>query len=421
MLRRRRDVQRSSHFGAPFLVYWVLMTTVGLAAVNSQNNLLFWILSVLVTALLLSGIVSGWMLSGLSVHRLDPGRGAVGEPLLLRYRLRNRNRMGPAFDVRIEDLPARGGATFRRFMTPASAWVMHIGPREAVHGEAVFWPLTRGEACFDCVRVMTAFPFGLLRKSFTISQPARTLIYPRLYHLRRGVLTSLVSGGPLGTHATSHSGPGDDFYGLREYRPGDSLRHVAWKRTANRDQVICVEHSQPSPPRLRLVLNLTRPTEALRRGGADAAAARQGEEDAISLAASIACAADEAGFEVGLTVLGCRLSPLPPRRGARHLGRLMSGLALIDLDQERLPPQRQPGEPVRVAVVAIHPGRVEPGVVSGAAWHLSSDQLPRLSAGPVGWDPQRNLSWIRGGRGSAEESATPARPSAPAPGEGQAA
>ena len=42
-------------------------------------------------------------------------------------------------------------------------------------------------------------------------------------------------------------GAGDDYYGLREFRRGDSLRQVAWKRTAFLDQLVCIERTGPAP------------------------------------------------------------------------------------------------------------------------------------------------------------------------------
>src|SRR5690606_27669822 len=129
------------------------------------------------------------------VRRLDPRHGAVGEPMVVRYAVTNTSRFLPALSLRIEETSsqkARHGETaavagrrlWSRFMAPASAWVMHVGPRETVHGEAVFWPTRRGEAHFDLLTISTSFPFGIIRKSITISQRQHTLIFPRLYTLK---------------------------------------------------------------------------------------------------------------------------------------------------------------------------------------------------------------------------------------------
>jgi uncharacterized protein (DUF58 family) len=265
-------VTRRYHLSLPAVSFMVLVILVAILAMNSQNNLLFWLFGAMVALLFVSGLVSGFMMLGLRVHRIDPRQGAVGEPLVVRYRLVNRNRLLPAFNIHVEDLaeapvpwrdrlraalglaaaaPAPTRDEFRRIMKPARAWVMHVGPRETVHGEAIFWPTGRGPVTFDRVRIWTTFPFGLIKKSVTVRQPSRTLIHPRRYEMRRGVLSAVTPPGPLGMRVTPHAGSGDDYYGLREYRPSDSLRHIAWKRTANLDQVVCVEHTRVSPPKLR--------------------------------------------------------------------------------------------------------------------------------------------------------------------------
>jgi uncharacterized protein (DUF58 family) len=409
-------VSRRYHFNAPFVIFCAVVLAIGLAALNSQNNLLFWIFGALVGALFVSGVVSGLMMMALDVRRIDPGHGTVGEPLIVRYQIRNRSRWVPVFDIEVEDLAeastpfwrrqadaasallrnrlrvaaarsdfhaqqaARSGATFQRLMRPARAWVMHVGPRETVHGEAVFWPAARGEARFETIRIRTSFPFGLVRKSIAVRQPAHTLVYPRLFALRRGVLRAFGGEGPMGMKVTSRAGGGDDYYGLREYRVGDPLRHIAWKRTAGREEIVCVEHAQPSPPRMRVLLNL-----------AAEGVTRRLEEEAISLAASILHAADGAGFEVGLSILGRPQPTLPVRRSHRHLTKMMAALASIDLER---PPAGRPPASHRhldsMGLVVIHPDRVDQTVGRADAWHLSARQVDQLTSVPLGWDPTRN-------------------------------
>src|SRR5688572_26464249 len=173
----------------PGLIYIGLTVLTGLAAMNNQNNLLFWIFGVLIAAAIISITLATFVLRCSHVRRLDPHYGAVGEPLLIRYAVTNRSRWMSIFNIHIGEQPLHhaskaGGERsggWHRLMRPASAWVMHAGPGEMVHGEAMFWPLARGEAAFDRVCVHTNFPFGVIRRSRVISQPQHTLIYPMLY------------------------------------------------------------------------------------------------------------------------------------------------------------------------------------------------------------------------------------------------
>ncbi len=372
----RSSIARRYHLHLPALAYAGLTILVGLAAVNRQNNLLFWVLGVMLSGLLVSGLVSGIMMQSLRVRRLVAGHGLVGEPLAVRYWVTNRSRFLPAFGLHIEELPVDDPAGWPRLMAPARAWVMHLGPRVTVHGEAVFWPTHRGEVRFDRLRIWTTFPFGIIKKSITISQPQHTLIYPLLYELNREVLRAVEPQGLAGSRISQHTGAGDDYYGMREFRPGDSMRHIAWKRTACLDELVCLQRTKPTPPRLRVVVNLRSP------------ASRRLEELAISLAASIVHEADLAGFEIGLSLPGTDRPAILTRRSHWHRARVLSALAAIDLDAPRVRSGPLPttyGE--RAAQIIINPDRIDPTIGREDAVDLSARQMGRLTVRPIGWDP----------------------------------
>lgn len=386
--------RRRYHLRFVGFVYIALAVLVGVAAANRPNNLLVWVFGVMLSAVLLSGIVSGLMMLGIRVTRLDPRHGRVGEPLLLRYAITNRSRLVPAFNLNVTEHFDRGdespGRSDRRrrsaakteAVADADAWIMHAGPGETVHGEAVVWPRRRGPIRFDRLEVWSSFPFGLIRKSIEFSQPQETLIHPRVHRLRPELLRSIAMTGSGGMRSNRRLGDGLDFYGTREYRSGDSVRQIAWKRGAGLDQLVVVERTQPSPPRLRVVLNLLRPTGELRLDPDDHRHARDLEEDAISLAASLLANAESAGYEVALTVLGLDVPPLPLRRGYRHLQRLMAALAGLDLDQPRLPrDSAATADFERAAMVVVSPDRSDPrlaGSADASALLLTARQLSDL-------------------------------------------
>jgi uncharacterized protein (DUF58 family) len=194
--------------------------------------------------------------------------------------------------------------------------------------------------------------------------------------------------GPEGMKVSRRPGFGDDYFGMRDYRPGDPLRHVAWKRSACQEELLLIERTRPSPPKLRLVLDLSTPTDELRLDDGAGAAGRDLEEAAISLAASIARLAEHAGYEVGLTVRGVDVAPIPLRRNQWHFAKIMAALAGIDLDAPR---ESKDAAPIlgaeRAGLAVIHADRVRPEGVRPDAWHLTARQLETLAVRPVGWDP----------------------------------
>jgi uncharacterized protein (DUF58 family) len=363
----------------PLLVTLLLLGAVGFAAMNNQNNLLFWVFGVIAAALLVSLILSHLSMRAVTFRRLDPKHGAVGEPLVIHYAITNRSRWLPVFNLVVEESPDRNGANWRSFMRPSRAWVMHLSPGETVHGEAVTWPRRRGSVTFGDIRCWTTFPFGMVRRSKRLAQPAHTLIFPRLYRLRRGALDSIMPAGPLGLKMSDKPGGGDDYFGLREYKPGDSRRQIAWKRSAGSQSLIIKERTLPSPPRLRVALDLTAPSDRLKQDGQDAISPRELEERAISLAATVIDAAHREGYEVGLAVLGFDLPPTPLRQSHWHVEKIMGALASIDLDLPRLDPSaRRAPDGERAGVVVIHAGRIDPSIGRGEGWRFSALRLEHL-------------------------------------------
>jgi hypothetical protein len=138
------------------------------------------------------------------------------------------------------------------------------------------------------------------------------------------------------------------------------------------DELVCIERTRPTPPRMRLIVNLTTPAD------------RELEEGAITLAASIIHAADQLGFEIGLTLAGLDVPTLLIRRSHWHHARIMSALAAIDLDAPRLTAEVSPGVlGERAAQVVVHPDRVEPALGREDALHLTARQMQRLVTEPL--------------------------------------
>ncbi|MGI9014210.1 MAG: DUF58 domain-containing protein [Phycisphaerales bacterium] len=375
---------------APLLIALVLIGIGLLAAMNTQNNLLFWVIGLTVGALTVSTVYAFLSLRKIDVVRLDPKHGIAGEPLVMRYELTSRHRFLPVFNIQIEEIESsRSDSNWHNFTAPARAWVMHLGPGETLHGEAVMWPMRRGEMKLARLRISSTFPFGLIRTTRRLDEATHTLIFPRLFSLRKRVLDAIVPAGPLGARLSSLAGMGDDYFGLREYRLGDSRRQIAWKRSAASDTLITRERSKPSPPRLRVVLNLLQPTSALDAGrpADDRISGRDLEERAISLTASFLESAALAGFEVGLTVLGCAAPVTPLRRSHWHIEKIMGSLASINLDAERdAQTVRNMADAERAGLVVIHAGQVDPSVVRGDAWHFTAMHMmqfvqPRAAVG----------------------------------------
>ena len=85
--------------------------------------------------------------------------------------------------------------------------------------------------CFKSprLRVATLFPLGLCRAWSMVDLNLTCVVYPRPVPFDMNQLIGGVSGS--GDSSVSKEGS-EDFYGLRNYVPGDSMRLVAWKNFA---------------------------------------------------------------------------------------------------------------------------------------------------------------------------------------------
>lgn len=373
------------HLNLAGFLYLAVTLLVGFAATIRPNNLLVWIFGLLLGLIVLSGIISGGALFRISMRRLDPMNGRVDRPMIVRYAIQGGSRFIPLFDVRIREIPSGqdDSSDWTTFAASASAWVMHAGPGETVHAEAVFVPRRRGRMKFNRLEARSSFPFGLIGKSVTIGTELETLVFPRTCRIRERAIESLLGGGIGGGRSGPGTGSIGEYAGLREYRPGDSVRSVAWKRVRPDRSPVVIQRAMPSPPRLILVVDLRRPTAQLRLlAGADH---REREEEAISFAASIAETSINLGVEVGLRLAGIAMPDLPMRGGRRHLGRLQAQLAAVDLDAERLEGNIAIPPPNVASVVVIHVDRVDPTLGHHGAWHLLPANLAEFAQHPAEW------------------------------------
>ena len=77
---------------------------VGIAAINTGNNLLYLFLGMILSLIVISGVLSEMTLRGLRVQRELPPRIFAGQAFLTTVRIRNTKRWLPSFSVQIEDL-----------------------------------------------------------------------------------------------------------------------------------------------------------------------------------------------------------------------------------------------------------------------------------------------------------------------------
>lgn len=212
-------------------IYLVLCASVAFAATFKENNLLFAVFTLLLGLFAACGWLTWAAPRHLEVSRVLPDAAHVGETFLVGLQIRNARRFGLAVGVRLEDRWVQDGRPVA--LPPSSVWLPPLPPSASA---SVAYPLCipeRGWARLGPLTVVSEFPPGLFTRRRILPIVDSILVYPRLGILHRRPASRLFSRLSFAASAAaslrrSH----EDFAGLREYRPGDNLRHIDWKRSA---------------------------------------------------------------------------------------------------------------------------------------------------------------------------------------------
>lgn len=157
--------------------------------------------------------------------------------------------------------------------------------------------------------LFTRYPVGLFRAWSYVHPGLPVLVYP----------TPAPAGIPLpppqagdGNGGIQGSGQ-DEFQALRAYRPGDSLRHIAWKALARKDELLTKQFAGQSNAELWLDwATVPGPTDV---------------ESRLSQLTRWILDADTAGLSWGMRLPGITL---PPAAGPVHRQACLQALALFE-------------------------------------------------------------------------------------------
>jgi len=322
-----KRVRRRYHFHFPGVVYAITTVFLAIGAINSQNNLLFWAFGLAVAGMLVSGVVSGASLMGIEIARDPIVTSQVNGVMRIRYRVRNNNRIFPAFSINISERAKHGPdrdpdtrANWAGRVPEPFAFVPLIRAGETVSVEALVKPTRRGEARFRCVAVWTIFPFGLTRKSVTFVGTRVALVRPEPAEIAPNLARDRSIDGGTGRSAPLRSLDGHEFFALREYASGDSPRAIAWRRSARTGETIVRQNSAAAAERVWVELDLNDDPDL--------------GERLIRVATAAILRASSREIVVGLSVPSQGVHAAP-RDGRGHIEAMLDTLAVISSVRSR--------------------------------------------------------------------------------------
>lgn len=263
----------------------VLSLAIGLAAVNTGNNLLYLMLALVLALAGLSVAAAAWSLRRLKVAPWLPETVTRGEPFLMGAEVTGRFPLLPQtwVRVRLQGLPERVeldvavSSETGRGVTSARVTLSHRG---------VYSDLS--------VLASTGYPLDLSLRRLRPGWRGELIVLPRFTRLR-AMRPAMLSGdgrrGAASAVSARAGGAGTQLHNIREYTARDDARHIDWRSTARTGRLMVREFEREEQRRVDLVLDLQ-------------AADDDGFETAVERCAAIVDLARRVPFEVRLLTPG---------------------------------------------------------------------------------------------------------------------
>src|ERR1700733_3407532 len=94
----------------PGMIYILISVVIGIAAINTGNNLLYVVVAALLSAILVSGVASAQVLRSLELDVHLPEHVFAKRPMLARLVLRNTSGWLPSFSIRVVPAKRKAGS-----------------------------------------------------------------------------------------------------------------------------------------------------------------------------------------------------------------------------------------------------------------------------------------------------------------------
>jgi uncharacterized protein (DUF58 family) len=246
LIATRRSIRLTSE-GIRFLLFAL---GIGIAAINTGNNLFYLLLAMMLSLVMISGLLSEYCLRRLDFHRHVPELIMANDPTTVTLSITNRNARLPSFSLRLFDVV--GGQDIDRGL-----FVNYLPAQRSMLLSYPLLATARGSIRMECVRAETLFPFGLFLKRALYPVEASILVGPPIKPLSLRFVEELVSEGQ--GQSLPRRGHGTQLYNLRLYQPGDDSRAIHWMSTARTSQLIVRETEAEDQRRITVLLSTMAP------------------------------------------------------------------------------------------------------------------------------------------------------------------
>lgn len=289
---------------------------IGIAAEVQDDAALRLLFGLLFAGAILSAVIPALNLRGLTVERDPPATIHAGRVFEVGARIVASERTSASFSVVLTDGP---NGPYAR---PGHALALRVAPGAPADLRYRVKIKDRGRHRIEEVVLSTRYPLGLFEHRVTVPVESEIVAYPRLGSFAKDPLPASGFNRLMTSTETAREKGQEEFGNLREYRPGDNPRLIAWRATARHGELMVKELEDDLTKRVTVFLESRLPTGSRR--------SRQLRvERAISFAATLIRALARRRYRVTLYYFGPEPMEVAARRGGRHMDRMMESLAVL--------------------------------------------------------------------------------------------
>jgi len=246
-------------------VYSLAAVVIGLAGLNTGNNLLFIIFSSLLAGILVSGVVSRIVLTGIQLDLELPEHIFARQPVLAAMTVENQKLTLPSYSLTVSGKADSNGkkkaprAAPPRRLLDAPVYFPYIPRhRPATQPVQLTFP-HRGRYAQDTFEVSSRFPFSIVQKTRQLPCAREVIAYPPVEPTEEFYEILPLISGELESYL---KGRGHDLYTIRDYQAGEGARYLDWKATAKVQSLKVREFTREDERRVELVFDPFRPAGA---------------------------------------------------------------------------------------------------------------------------------------------------------------
>ncbi|MEM8668393.1 MAG: DUF58 domain-containing protein [Planctomycetota bacterium] len=239
-------------------VYWLKEPigwfTIAIAAsviVGIYANAVGWTIAGALSCIVVVGMIWPLIAVWASSCELHPEIDAVHEEMSCRMIFSVRNRIPiPLWGLAVEGyLDGPGDESL-----PVVA-LSHVPPICVADYAITVKPSMRGHYPIKTPKIACSFPFGIWTARRELRSVDPLTVWPRVYRITdvcplTGTARTDIGDGQRG-------GRSGDFIGVRDFRRGDSLRHIHWAQSARTDSLIVTERGGPQSAEVDVYIDPT--------------------------------------------------------------------------------------------------------------------------------------------------------------------